>query len=500
MNKKLIALIIIVMFLLTSFTVSANKIEISNNNLPDIYYKTKNKHFLFSKEIDFQELSTQPNEKSQFMPYLIKFDRQGNTIIGGAIEEVIVTGSGGVGFRTLNKKIIMKLDQQGNKIFKLVKEKSDYSYYLLSSINIDSQNNIIISTCGLKNQLSNKLDFFVSKYNSNGEFLWEEKYELKLSAPPTTAYMLIDIDSKDNIIFLVEANYFALNGQYKYYRVLGKIDETGNLVNEKTIKDDAMLGEGLWYPYDIAIDADDNVVLGSIEYIDEKEKIYTLKYNSDLDSISGFPVYYESSDGKEDYIMNLFIEVDKNNNMNDVIIACTFGTEIDGSYSKYTKIIKFDCDGNFLWNLINNKNRFNEIAELSVDSESNIVTNGYNGDSLAILLGVMSTIKYSKNGDLKWEKTYPERDGYNLALESSTNNIGIIGGIIAATTNGVTSKIYLNSTIIKYDPDGNVLWVVEDIPIKEGKEKPKVFNLLKSDFFTKFLNKKLLSIFISKIL
>jgi len=507
MKKKLLVFGIVSMFLLTGFIASANKIENSgnkklfDNNEKDIenirqnwithdesdyFSKTISKHFLFSKQTYPEDPNTPINKKSLFMPYVVKFDKQRNMVIGGGIEEVTVTESGAVIFNTLDKHIIMKLDQQGNKIFKIVKEKTQYLYYVLGGIDIDSQNNIIISTLGLKNRLSMRFDCFVSKYNTKGEFLWEKKYELKLPANPYAGCMLTAINSKGDIIFLTESNYFSLIGQTRYYRVIGKIDQNGNLVSKKILKDGTIVGDALWYPFDIKIDSRDNIVFGSMEYIDidEKEKIYISKYDSNLEAIWDSTVYYDNT--KESEVnQNVHIGIDKNNNLDDIIVACTITGRVEGEYCGHVNIIKYDSNGNFLWELTNDGGTYKDVSGVDIDSESNIITNGLSGDVFSDESRAMSTIKYSKNGDLKWEKTYPGIDAYNLALDYLTNDIGAVGGIILATNNG---EIALNSTIIKYDSNGNLLWVIDDILVKEGKNREKNINLPKIGFFTRLFN------------
>ena len=86
----------------------------------------------------------------------------------------------------------------------------------------------------------------------------------------------------------------------------------------------------------------------------------------------------------------------------------TVGMISDNIGMHHISTIKLDKNGNKQWQAIYNEGKFSKYAGLSCDNQGNVIVSGYiRGDSHDSTL----TLKYNKNGELLWAKTYREDNG-----------------------------------------------------------------------------------------
>lgn len=128
---------------------------------------------------------------------------------------------------------------------------------------------------------------------------------------------------------------------------------------------------------------------------------------------------------------------------------------------KKSKILKYDLNGNLLWeNILDDNNSSTSFNSIDVDSYGNIyvaaqtlsndnINNDYDG----------VVLKYDKNGKFIWERKFVGNSfdvfGNILALEGGY----IVFGLSTSTNiNGIESNGETYSFGIRYDEDGNVLW------------------------------------------
>ena len=121
--------------------------------------------------------------------------------------------------------------------------------------------------------------------------------------------------------------------------------------------------------------------------------------------------------------------------------------------------VKYDPDGNELWVARYNgaQSEDDEAFSLAVDPEGNVYVAGYGTESGTGFAGYdYVTIKYDPDGNELWVARYngPESDGdmaYSLRVDSAGN----------ACVTGRSQVDQTNSDVVtvKYDPDGNIVWV-----------------------------------------
>ncbi|MFW9894572.1 MAG: hypothetical protein ACFFD7_02070 [Candidatus Thorarchaeota archaeon] len=118
-------------------------------------------------------------------------------------------------------------------------------------------------------------------------------------------------------------------------------------------------------------------------------------------------------------------------------------TQSFGAGSSDICLIKFDNDGNLIWNKTWGNTENNGGIDLSVDSNDNIYVSGwtYSGTNMMLLL------KYNSTGHLQWAKTSSIGSwGMDVATDSNTGDIYLLGDD--------NNNIYL----IKYNSTGDEQW------------------------------------------
>ena len=125
------------------------------------------------------------------------------------------------------------------------------------------------------------------------------------------------------------------------------------------------------------------------------------------------------------------------------------------------KIHKYDKDGNLLWEKISEYG-----SNLDLDSGILLKDNGF------ILVGYLRTnytegfnddgiiIKYDKDGNIVWEKTFGGSGYEDFDSISSTEDGGfVVGGTTDSTdVEGINTNGEMHAIILKFDEDGNMLW------------------------------------------
>jgi len=177
----------------------------------------------------------------------------------------------------------------------------------------------------------------------------------------------------------------------------------------------------------------------TIKYDKNGNELWVKKYDS-----QGNPIYNTGSD--QPYA----IALDGNGN-----VYVTGYSLLSGSRMDYTTV-KYDTNGNELWvRHYNGPSNLHDFAtNIAVDGSGNVYVSG---NSRGGWPWDYATIKYDTNGNELWVKRYNgPGNGFDTVSKIVVDDAGY--SYVTGTSFGGTSTGYEYATI-KYDPNGNELWV-----------------------------------------
>ncbi len=216
-----------------------------------------------------------------------------------------------------------------------------------------------------------------------------------------------------------------------------------------TIKYDAE-GNELWvarYDWDlydgaqhIAMDGDGNVyVAGSIGVYHRDQWVYylydyvTIKYDPDGNQL--WVARYDGPGNRDDTVRGL--EVDGEGNV------YVTGTSGDEDYSDDYATIKYDPDGNTVW-VARHDHPESESAyatAIALDAAGNVYVTGSAG-----------TVKLDASGNELWCAPYGGSTPYDVAVDDAGN------AVVTGRARAVSPDPYYDYLTSRYDPEGNELW------------------------------------------
>lgn len=403
---------------LTNYTGKIIAKDSKNNQTIKTFSFTTKKYFLkFVKTYNYADGQSSKHGS----PYSMIKTNDGNYVIAGSSN----FNDNGAQF------FVLKTDYQGNELWKKF-----YGYQIGSSMNFK-----IIQT-------SNGFVFAGSRHvlniDNDGNIKWHKEL---LSYDASGEIKSVKADSFGNI-FLVGINGTSVNPERMVEGVLTKLDNSGNVIWEKTFKPSLISGFE-----DLIITPSNNlIILGSTEtsgttraqYIKGPSSVvqmdfWVLKVSSDGEKI------WEKTygDGKYDFPRQIIATRDGN------YVFTGFSW---GAYDiSFRRLFKIDKDGNEIWN-----NSYN-ISSPSVFSVAETSDNGYITTGVLDFgsYGGLGIFKYDSNGNPTWEKIYQENytwlRGYAVVAEDD-------GGYRIAGTkfkytyyDGDRPKL----VVYKTDPEGN---------------------------------------------
>ncbi|MDD5778550.1 MAG: PKD domain-containing protein [Candidatus Thermoplasmatota archaeon] len=253
-------------------------------------------------------------------PWRVVVDNANNIFINGMSLEILwVKGS------IESRFWMIKCSSAGTKIKDVFYDEEDSSADMGFGIAVDSNNNILVTGSVVHN---NQLAYCTLKYDSDLNKIWGPKYYANSGENNSAAG--VAVDSGNNIYVIggsetdQDKDYLMVkydsNGNYKtaIYRPFTK--QVGGDVRD--CSDDAL---------GIAIDSQNNVVVTGTSC----ENFCTIKYNSQLNEVTGWPKRENFTGGAKD------VAVDKNNN----VIVTGYNTADASRY--YT--IKYSPTGQVIW-------------------------------------------------------------------------------------------------------------------------------------------------------
>ncbi|MEO0134345.1 MAG: SBBP repeat-containing protein, partial [candidate division WOR-3 bacterium] len=304
------------------------------------------------------------------------------------------------------------------------------------AIDIDNNGNVYVA--GTSYGENTGYDYATIKYDTDGNLLWVRRYNgLGNGNDDVSA---IAIDNNNNVY--VTGRSYGENTGYDYATI--KYDTDGNLLWVRRYNG---LGNGNDGASAIAIDNNGNVYVTGYSYDSLTMTDYTtIKYDKD-----GNELWVRKYDGPAsgyDYACKIVTD-DSGNIFVTGIIAnpylCDYCT------------IKYDKNGNELWvRMYNGSKLSNDIATaIAVDYEGNVYVTGYSWEWLTYQADYV-TIKYDKDGNELWIRRYDGPDNYfdnaHAISVDKEGNVYVTGFSFASGT-------FDDFTTIKYDKDGNELWV-----------------------------------------
>ncbi len=310
------------------------------------------------------------------------------------------------------------------------------------AIAIDSKNNVIITGHSYNNSTFN---FFTIKYDDKGNIVWNKTYD---SGKQDMAYD-VTVDSRDNI-------YVAgFEGEWTWdaypigtARVI-KYDKNGKELWNKSYK------KGFWnIAVGVAVDSEDNIVIAMGTYSGgiPWHICWTVKCNG----TDGNEIWNRTySQTIEDFPNE--IAVDSNDNI--VVVGKSSTPYWYGYFTGGWLTIKYDKNGNLLWNNRYESGEQAEANDIALDSEDNLIISGFKLSRYIFSKKGnydFYTLKVDKNGEVIWKKRYDlgsEDRIYGVAVDK--NNSIIVGGFSSLKRQFINPN-YSTPAMIIYNENGEI--------------------------------------------
>lgn len=278
------------------------------------------------------------------------------------------------------------------------------------SVATDRLDNVVVT--GTSNN-----SYFTIKYDSSGAHVWNQTYA---SGGLNTARG-VATDSLNNALVT------GHNAVGAYY----------------TIKYNASNGAQLWakqntagdLAYGVAVDSNDDVLVtgaGNNDYL-------TYKYNG----VNGAEIWNATYDnGGIDNARHVAVD------SSDNVIVTGYGDNISvGSTTVDFFTIKYDTNGNHVWNSSYDSGQNDYAYGVDVDSLDNVIVAGYNG-TFGVAMDY-TVIKYDSSGNHIWNRTM-HRATFDIAQSVAVNQFDDI--IVTGYSGTIGAYDYFT---VFYDKDGN---------------------------------------------
>ncbi len=345
-------------------------------------------------------------------------------------------------------------------------ESADAAYAIV----VDQVGNVYVT--GGSGVILTESDYATIKYNQNGDSLWVRRYndstqvfaggvDIALdrwgNVYVTGVPFTIKYDSSGNQLWVTNNDVYniriALDDTGHIYVAGTKLREiyTTKLDTNGTILWQArfpQLDPGGNEAYDMVLDPRGNVIVVGEMYVPggNHYDYITLKYSPQGDTL--WTRSYNGAGGPSVPLdIPYAVAVDALGNIYVTGMSRGMGTGTD------YLTIKYSADGDQRWTArYNGPNNAGDAGyDIAVDREGNVyvtgITDGYN----------YTTLKYDSTGVLLWSATYPgSGPTFNVIFPKLT--IDSLG-YVYATVRGADGQWNADFAMVKYDPDGNTVWV-----------------------------------------
>jgi hypothetical protein len=289
--------------------------------------------------------------------------------------------------------------------------------------------------------------FATTKYDANGNELWATRYSFRDAPNSSGSFPALTLDSAGNVF--VTGYYAGSSGGFAALEnVTIKYDRNGNEIWVACYNgpgNPQLLGSA------IAVDGAGNVYVTGNGYV-------TIKYDAGGNQL--WTTRYTAA-GDSFYLASA-LAVDAGGNL--YLIGSNSTPQTTGDYTT----IKYDANGNELWTARYNgpDPSWDRASALALDFQGNVYVTGYSSHGL-YGMGSYDTIKYDANGNELWTARYvvPINPGYwhyysptlpGIAVDAAGNVF--VSGFYAFSMS-YAQYPYWEGAVIKYDTNGNELWV-----------------------------------------
>jgi hypothetical protein len=304
------------------------------------------------------------------------------------------------------------------------------------AIAVDGSGNVYVT--GQSQGSGTGYDYATIKYDPNGNELWVKRYNGPANSGDGAS--AIAVDGSRNVY--VTGNSYGSGTSEDYATI--KYDPNGN---ELWVKRYNGPGNSSDLAVAIAVDGSGNVYVTGYSYGSGTSIDYaTVKYDSLGNEL--WVKRYNGPGNSYDYAYAIAVD-----GSGDVYV--TGGSYGSGTSYDYATV-RYDLNGNELWvkrySGPGNNNDYGRA--IAVDGPGNVYVTGYSYGSET---GYdYATIKYDPNGNELWVKRYNEPgNGYDYAYAIVVDG----SGNVYVTGRSVGSGTSYDYATIKYNPNGNELWV-----------------------------------------
>lgn len=381
---------------------------------------------LFAQSVDTAWVRTYNGRGNwQDVPCAIALDSAGN---------VYVTGES-YGNGTSADYATIKYDSSGTELWIRRYNGSENSTDIPGGMVVDRLGSVYVTGASVTSRAKGvrSFDFVTIKYNASGKQLWISHYNGAASYQGYTT--CIEMDPFGNV-------YVAGTGR-----------DSDNKTDYVTIKYDSS-GNQLWvrrYDYygnspnaarAIAVDSYGNAyVTGASEGSGTNADYATIKYYANGDT--AWVRRYNALWNLDEVAVAIALDPSRN--------VCVTGYSDRGGSPDYVTI-KYDSSGNELWvsRYNGSTNSRDRAYDMTLDGSGNVYVTGQTGLNYA-------TVKYDPNGNQLWVRTYDGRGtGGDRAYAITINGSGHC--LVTGYSGG--RKTSLDYATVKYDSEGNELWVM----------------------------------------
>jgi uncharacterized delta-60 repeat protein len=307
-------------------------------------------------------------------------------------------------------------------------------------------------------------DYATVKYGSDGTQLWVALYNG--SGDHLDEATAITLDNSGNVYVTGTSSYYASGSIAREYATI-KYDDDGN---QQWVARYHGPVQGDDRANAVAVDADGCVYVTGFSagrQYERDEVSYsiwdyaTVKYDTDGDQL--WAARYSRPDGGYSSAVALALD----NSGNVYVTGESQGPEADGSNQDFVTV-KYDRAGKELWVACYDgpASKWDWARDIAVDARGNVYVTGCATCASEGNETDYATVKYNTNGNEVWVRRYgsdsmgkdnTSPDGaYAIALDSSGNAY-----VTGESYYGLTERGWWDqdSVTVKYDTDGNEMWV-----------------------------------------